>query len=253
MTTYNPFSLEGKKILITGASSGIGKAIAIECSKMGASVIITGRNLQRLEQTLSLMDKEGSDHQMIISDLSLESSVTELVSTINVNLDGIVHCAGFTIPKPFKFYDKEDLDSMMSVNFNAPFWLTQALLKKKKISKGASIVFISSISGVWVSYMAGSLYSATKGAINGVAKGLALELASKNIRVNCVNPGMINTAILDSGVISDEQLKEDAQKYPLKRYGKPKEVAYGVIYLLSDASSWTTGSNLLIDGGYTLL
>lgn len=253
MTTYNPFSLEGKKILITGASSGIGKAIAIECSKMGASVIITGRNLQRLEQTLSLMDKEGSDHQMIISDLSLESSVTELVSTINVNLDGIVHCAGFTIPKPFKFYDKEDLDSMMSVNFNAPFWLTQALLKKKKISKGASIVFISSISGVWVSYMAGSLYSATKGAINGVAKGLALELASKNIRVNCVNPGMINTAILDSGVISDEQLKEDAQKYPLKRYGKPEEVAYGVIYLLSDASSWTTGSNLLIDGGYTLL
>ena len=253
MTTYNPFSLKGKKILITGASSGIGKAIAIECSKMEASVIITGRNLQRLEQTLSLMDKEGSGHQMIISDLSLESSVTELVSTINVNLDGIVHCAGFTIPKPFKFYDKEDLDSMMSVNFNAPFWSTQTLLKKKKISKGASIVFISSISGVWVSYMAGSLYSATKGAINGVAKGLALELASKNIRVNCVNPGMINTAILDSGVISDEQLKEDAQKYPLKRYGKPEEVAYGVIYLLSDASSWTTGSNLLIDGGYTLL
>lgn len=253
MTTYNPFSLKGKKILITGASSGIGKAIAIECSKMEASVIITGRNLQRLEQTLSLMDKEGSGHQMIISDLSLESSVTELVSTINVNLDGIVHCAGFTIPKPFKFYDKEDLDSMMSVNFNAPFWLTQTLLKKKKISKGVSIVFISSISGVWVSYMAGSLYSATKGAINGVAKGLALELASKNIRVNCVNPGMINTAILDSGVISDEQLKEDAQKYPLKRYGKPEEVAYGVIYLLSDASSWTTGSNLLIDGGYTLL
>lgn len=253
MTTYNPFSLKGKKILITGASSGIGKAIAIECSKMEASVIITGRNLQRLEQTLSLMDKEGSGHQMIISDLSLESSVTELVSTINVNLDGIVHCAGFTIPKPFKFYDKEDLDSMMSVNFNAPFWLTQTLLKKKKISKEASIVFISSISGVWVSYMAGSLYSATKGAINGVAKGLALELASKNIRVNCVNPGMINTAILDSGVISDEQLKEDAQKYPLKRYGKPEEVAYGVIYLLSDASSWTTGSNLLIDGGYTLL
>lgn len=253
MTTYNPFSLEGKKILITGASSGIGKAIAIECSKMGASVIITGRNLQRLEQTLFLMDKEGSDHQMIVSDLYLESSVTELVSAINVNLDGIVHCAGFTIPKPFKFYDKEDLDSMMSVNFNAPFWLTQALLKKKKISKGASIVFISSISGVWVSYVAGSLYSATKGAINGVAKGLALELASKNIRVNCVNPGMINTAILDSGVISDEQLKEDAQKYPLKRYGKAEEVAYGVIYLLSDASSWTTGSNLLIDGGYTLL
>lgn len=253
MTTYNPFSLKGKKILITGASSGIGKAIAIECSKMEASVIITGRNLQRLEQTLSLMDKEGSGHQMIISDLSLESSVTELVSTINVNLDGIVHCAGFTIPKPFKFYDKEDLDSMMSVNFNAPFWLTQTLLKKKKISKGASIVFISSISGVRVSYMAGSLYSATKGAINGVAKGLALELASKIIRVNCVNPGMINTAILDSGVISDEQLKEDAQKYPLKRYGKPEEVAYGVIYLLSDASSWTTGSNLLIDGGYTLL
>lgn len=250
---YNPFSLDGKKILVTGASSGIGKAIAIECSKMGAFVVITGRNLKRLEQTLSLMDNENFNHQIIVSDLSLESSVIDLANVIDGNLDGIVHCAGFTIPKPFKFYSKEDLKSMMSVNFDAPFWLTQTLVKKKKISKGASIVFISSISGVWVSYMAGSLYSATKGAINGVAKGLALELASKNIRVNCVNPGMINTSILDCGIISDEQLKEDAQKYPLKRYGKPEEVAYGVIYLLSDASSWTTGSNLLIDGGYTLL
>ena len=168
-------------------------------------------------------------------------------------LDGIVHCAGFTIPKPFNFLNREDVNSVMDVNFIAPIFLTQFLLKNKKINKKSSIVFISSISGVYVSYIAGSLYSASKGAINGIVKGLALELAAKGIRVNSVNPGMIETNILESGVISNDQLNEDKKKYPLKRYGKPEEVAYAVIYLLSDASEWVMGSNLLIDGGYTLL
>ena len=131
--------------------------------------------------------------------------------------------------------------------------LLQFLLKNKKNNKKSSIVFILSISGVYVSYIAGSLYSASKGAINGIVKGLALELAAKGIRVNSVNPGMIETNILESGVISNDQLNEDKKKYPLKRYGKPEEVAYAVIYLLSDASEWVMGSNLLIDGGYTLL
>ena len=121
------------------------------------------------------------------------------------------------------------------------------------MGKGSSIVFISSISGPYVSYIGGSMYSASKGAIDGVAKGMAIELASKSIRVNCVNPGMIETNILSSGEISEEQLKEDTKRYPLGRYGKPEEVAHAVIYLLSDASSWVTGTNLKIDGGYTLL
>lgn len=249
---YNPFSLENKKILVTGASSGIGRAIAIECSKMGAFVVLTARNNDRLQETLAMMAKP-ENHQCILADMLKDEELETLVASIDGKLDGVVHCAGFTIPKPFQFYSKEEVQGVMKVNFEAPVWLTQSLVKKKKINKGASIVFISSISGVWVSYVAGSLYSASKGAINGIMKGLAIELAAKSIRVNSVNPGMIATDILKSGEISEEQLKEDAKRYPLKRYGEPREVALGVVYLLSDASSWTTGSNLLIDGGYTLL
>ena len=247
---YNPFTLENKTILVTGASSGIGKAIAIECAKMGAKVVVTGRNEARLQETHSLL--EGNQPDYIVADLSVNEDVIDLGTKLST-LDGIVHSAGFTIPKPFNFLNREDVNSVMDVNFIAPIFLTQFLLKNKKINKKSSIVFISSISGVYVSYIAGSLYSASKGAINGIVKGLALELAAKGIRVNSVNPGMIETNILESGVISNDQLNEDKKKYPLKRYGKPEEVAYAVIYLLSDASSWTTGSNLLIDGGYTLL
>lgn len=249
---YNPFSLENKVVLVTGASSGIGRAIAIEVSKMGASVILTARNRERLEEVLGNMDNS-QQHQIIVGDLSNEEGLSHLVQSVERPLDGLVHCAGFTIPKPFQFVSEKDLNSIMRVNYTAPALLSQQLLKKKKITKGASIVFISSISGVWVSYVAGSLYSGSKGAVNGLAKGLAIELASKLIRVNCVNPGMIETNILEGGEITEDQLKEDAKRYPLGRYGKPEEVAHAVIYLLSDASSWVTGSNLLIDGGYTLL
>lgn len=247
---FNPFSLKDKTILVTGASSGIGRAIAIECSKMGASVIITARSEERLQETLREM--EGEQNKLIVADLSIDEDIENLANEMPA-LDGVVHCAGFTIPKPFIFLSKDDVDAVMKVNFSTPVFLTQKLLKSKKINKKASIVFISSISGVYVSSVAGSLYSASKGAVNGIVKGMAIELAAKQIRVNSVNPGMIETNIFSAGIISEEQLNEDKKKYPLKRYGKPEEVAYAVIYLLSEASSWTTGSNILIDGGYTLL
>ena len=246
---YNPFTLGGKTILVTGASSGIGKAIAIESSKMGANVIITGRNEERLKKTYYLL--KGSGHGLIVADLSVKEEIERLNKELPV-IDGLVNCAGLTIPKPFKFLSENDFKSVIGVNFEAPFILTKNIVKSKKISKGGSIVFISSISGVKVSYVAGSIYSASKGAINGLCKGLAVELAP-NIRVNTVIPGMIDTNILSGGEITDKQLEDDIQRYPLKRYGKPEEVAYAVIYLLSDAASWITGSNLLIDGGYTLL
>ena len=249
---YNPFSLEKKRILVTGASSGIGRAVAIECSRMGADVVLTARNEERLRQTLSQMECP-QRHCLLLGDLAQSESLTRIVESIDLPLNGVVHCAGFTIPKPFSFVSENDMDTIMKVNFEAPAFLSQKLLKGKKIQKGGSIVFISSISGVWTTLIGTSLYSASKGAINGLAKNLALELAPKSIRVNCVNPGMIDTAILDSGKISKEQLEEDAKHYPLKRYGHPEEVAHAVVYLLSDASSWVTGSNLLIDGGYTLL
>jgi len=247
---YNPFSLENKTILVTGASSGIGKAIAIECSKMGAQVVITGRNEQRLQETYKQL--EGTQPAYIVADLTKKEDIETLANQID-SLNGLVNCAGLTIPKPFKFLQEEDIQEVMTVNFNAPLLLTQLLVKKKKLQKASSIIFISSISGTKVSYIGNSIYSASKGAINGICKGLALELASQQIRVNTVIPGMVETNIVSGGEVTQEQMETDKQKYPLKRYGKPEEVAYAVVYLLSDASSWVTGSNLLIDGGYTLL
>lgn len=247
---YNPFSLENKTILVTGASSGIGKAIAIECAKMGAQVVITGRNEQRLQETYKQL--EGAQPAYIVADLTKKEDIETLVNQID-SLNGLVNCAGLTIPKPFKFLQEEDIQEVMTVNFNTPLLLTQLLVKKKKLQKASSIIFISSISGTKVSYIGNSIYSASKGAINGICKGLALELASQQIRVNTVIPGMVETNIVSGGEVTQEQMEADKQKYPLKRYGKPEEVAYAVVYLLSDASSWVTGSNLLIDGGYTLL
>ena len=247
---YNPFSLENKTILVTGASSGIGKAVAIECSKAGASLIITGRNEQRLEDTFNLL--EGKYHKQVIADLQNPEDLTKLISE-NPELDGIVHSAGLIDHVPFPFITKTKLEEIFSVNIMNPAIITQQLLKRKMIKKGASIIFISSVSGVYCSSYAGSMYSATKGAINGLIKGMALDLSSKAIRVNTVCPGTIETNMLNDGRITGDQLEEDKKRYPLKRYGKPEEVAYAVIYLLSDASVWVTGSNLLIDGGYTLL
>ena len=246
---YNPFSLGGKTILVTGASSGIGRAIAIECSKMGAKVIISGRNEDRLSETFSLLTGEG--HLKIGVDLECHEELDKLVDLSPV-LTGLVNCAGIGEYIPFRFINKDKLDKSFNINFYAPALLTQKLLKKKKIGNNSSIVFISSISGVYCSAFGGSIYSASKGAINGLVKGMALDLSVKQIRVNSVNPGVIDTNIFEYGTITEEQLKEDIQKYPLKRHGKPEEVAYAAVYLLSDASQWVTGSNLVIDGGYTL-
>ena len=252
MIDYNPYSLRGKKILVTGASSGIGRGIAIECSRIGASVIITGRNAERLQETLCMMDHQ-QEHSMVIADLSSVQGVFTLADAVDNTIDGLVLCAGFTIVKPFKYVSEKDIYDIMDVNYKAPVLLAQRLLKKKKISKGASIVFISSVSGVFISAPAGALYSGSKGAVNGIAKAMAIDLSSRGVRVNCVNPGMVDTNIFAKGDITKEQLEEDVKNYPLGRYGKPEDIAYAVIYLLSDASKWVTGTNLKIDGGLTLL
>lgn len=247
---HNPFTLGGKTILVTGASSGIGKAIAIESSKMGANVIITGRNEERLKKTYYLL--KGRGHGLIVADLSLKEDIERLHKELPV-IDGLVNCAGLTKVAPFSFATRDSFEEVMNVNFFAPTELTRLMVKTKKIRKGASIVFISSVSGVYCSAVASAIYSSSKGAVNGLVKGVALDLAPKGIRVNSVNPGMIDTEIFTGSAITDEQLQTDMLRYPLGRYGKPEEVAYAVIYLLSDAATWITGSNLLIDGGYTLL
>jgi NAD(P)-dependent dehydrogenase (short-subunit alcohol dehydrogenase family) len=217
---------------------------------MGAIVIISARNEERLDETLSQLKGEG--HSIIVADLSNENGRKSLVDK-TLMLDGLVNCAGIVKTLPFSFLTAESLMGVMDVNFIAPALLSAELVKKKRFSKNSSIVFISSTSGVFSAVIGNSSYSSSKGAINGIAKNMALELASKGIRVNCVNPGQVETHILDEGTITQKQLEEDKKRYPLKRHGKPEEVAYAVVYLLSDASSWVTGSNLLIDGGITLL
>ena len=245
MTTFNPFTLEGKTILVTGASSGIGRGIAIACSKMGATVIINGRNEQKLAETMTEM--QGEENLSLAADLSDSNSLTGMVSKLP-KLDGIVHCAGIGQRVLCKQLQEADLDTMMDVNFKAPVMLQTEILKQKKINKGASIVFIASIASDSPS-IGNAVYSASKGAIISYANCLALELAPRLIRVNCILPAMIWTDLILKGGITEEELKEDEKKYPLKRYGKPEDIANLSIYLLSNAAAWMTGSSIKITGG----
>ena len=247
---YNPFSLIGKVILITGASSGIGRATAIECSKMGARLIITARNEERLKETLNLLEGEG--HQYIVADLSEEEAISELVSKTPV-VSGVVNNAGFNIVKLLPFIKSEDLSKMLRINLEAPILLTNEIVKRNKIAKNSSIVFVSSI-GKYIIAPANSMYSTTKGGLSAFMKNAALDLAGKKIRCNAVLPGMVETPlILDKNVMTEEQLEADRKLYPLKRYGGPKEVAHTIIFLLSDASAWMTGTEIVIDGGRSLV
>ena len=247
--SHNPFALEGKTVLITGASSGIGRSTAIECSKLGARVIITARNEERLSQTLDLL--EGTGHEMRICDLSKSQSILDLVTNLP-EINGLVNNAGYTKTLPVSFIDEISFMDLFQVDTLAPILLLRFLLKKKKLCKGASVVFTSSISGIGRVAPGNSMYASCKGAISAFVRGAAKELAHKSIRVNAVCPAMVDTGILSSGMITEEQLVQEVANYPLKRYGRPEDIAYAIIYLLSDASSWVTGTNMLIDGGRSL-
>lgn len=247
---YNPFSLEGKTVLVTGASSGIGKAAAIECSKMGARVIITARNEEKLAKALDELD--GTNHIMIPCDLNNEESINNLIDQIP-EIQGLINNAGFQKRLPVQFINLNDINDVFRVNTLAPMLVLQKLLKKKKLRKGASVVFTSSLSGLGVSSVGNSIYTASKGAISAFIRCAALELAPKSIRINAVCPAMIDTGIIaNDTTMSPEQWAEDMKNYPLGGYGQPNDVAWAMIYLLSDASRWITGDNLVIDGGVTL-
>ena len=248
-TSYNPYFLQGKTILVTGASSGIGQATAIECSKMGATVIITARNEERLKQTFQQL--VGSGHQMIQMDLSETDGVRNLVDSIP-QIDGLLNNAGITAAKPISFINEKELGSILNVNLNAPILLTNLLVKKKKIAKGGSIVFTSSI-GRYMVAPGNSMYAASKGGLSSFMKGAALELSAKGIRCNAILPGMVETGMMKGKEsISQEQWELNKQQYPLKRFGSPEEIAWLAVYLFSDASAFMTGSELVIDGGRSL-
>lgn len=247
---YNPFSLEGKKILITGASSGIGADTAIECSRMGASVVITGRNEDRLAQTLASLDTSfGVTHQMIVADLTDESSLNSLVEQID-NLDGLVNNAGVNRVKPVTFIKQDDLDYVFQSNTWAAVNLTRMLCKKKKLKKNGSIVFTSSVSAFF-NAPGRALYAGSKAALTAFMRSFAVELADKGIRANAVHPGMVETKLIAEN-LTEEELQNNLKEYPLNRFGKPQDVAWAIIYLLSEASSWVTGTSMVVDGGFLL-
>jgi len=238
------FSLSGKTILVTGASSGIGRAIAVACAQAGASVVLNGRNVARLNETLSQMSGDG--HIVVPADLTIAEQRQALVEQVLV-LDGVVHCAGIGSRVLCKMLEEQDVNRVMQANFEAPVLLQAELLREKKVAKEASIVFIASAAATMPS-MGNAIYSASKAAIIAYAKCLAQELANRKIRVNCISPAMVWTDLALVGA-TEEQLREAEQKYPLKRYAQPEDITGAAIYLLSDASSWVTGSNLELTGG----
>lgn len=250
MTDYNPFSLEGKNILITGASSGIGKATAIECAKLGAQIWITGRNPDRLYDVMRSLD--GTGHQSIICELINDDEMMSLVKQLP-QLDGVFMSAGIADTTLVNFLTKEKIDRVFDINFCAPALLLRALIKNRKIKKYGSVVLMSSAGGITMFNPGNGIYGASKAALQSLTKFAALELASKNIRVNCICPAMVETPILHNGSISEKDLETEVSKYPLKRLGTPEEIAFSAIYFLSDVSKWTTGSSLFIDGGASLI
>lgn len=245
MEQFNPFTLVGKQILVTGASSGIGKAIALACAKMGATVIVTGRNVERLNETLNLLPD--GEHKAISADLTKAEDIETLVTELP-KLDGLVQCAGVGSRVFCKGLNKEAIDYVMKPNLEAPVLLQTAILANKKINKAASIVYIASKAAEFPS-MGNAIYSASKGAIISYAKCLAIELAPRQIRVNCICPAMIWTDLILQEGMTKEDMEEAQLSYPLKRYGQPEDVANLALYLLSDASTWMTGSAIDLTGG----
>lgn len=241
----NPFSLEGKTILVTGASSGIGKSIAEFCAAMGAKVVITGRNADRLNGTVTQL--EGTEHKAVAGDLTDAGFISSLVEGIQP-LDGVVHCAGIGHRCLCRHISEADVDQILDSNFKSAVLLQSNILENKKINKGGSIVFMASYAAE-APAIGNAIYSAAKGAIISYAKCLGLELAPKQIRVNCICPGMVWTKLIEEGGLDKATLQEEEKKYPLGRYGRPEDIAPLAVYLLSPASQWMTGSCININGG----
>lgn len=244
---YNPFSLENKTILVTGASSGIGRGVAVECSKMGANMVVSARNNERLNETLENL--ENGNHQKIMADVCNDDDIDCLVDNCPA-LDGIVLCAGIIKTLPVKNITNDAIESIFNTNIISNIKLSSRLLKRKKFNRGASVVFISSVSTFNVK-VGNSLYSATKGAVNSFAKAMALEVAKTKMRVNCIQPGFVPSEILKNHGLGEDAMQWYAERHPLG-FGTPSDIANACIYLLSDASRWVTGSIFTIDGGYTL-
>jgi NAD(P)-dependent dehydrogenase (short-subunit alcohol dehydrogenase family) len=242
-------SLRDKAILVTGASSGIGMQTAIIASNLGARLVISGRNREKLEDTFDQLSGEG--HQLYVGDMIREADRRSLIAMLP-ELDGLVHCAGIVGPTPAKYIRQEDIDRLFSINYHVPVLLNAAILQKKKLLKGASVVMMSSIV-TRSPYFGGALYAGTKGAIETYTRTLALELVDRKIRVNCLSPGLVNTPMITDPAkesnpeIVDESLQRYIAKYPMG-VGEADDVAKAIVFLLSDESRWISGTNIEMGG-----
>jgi NAD(P)-dependent dehydrogenase (short-subunit alcohol dehydrogenase family) len=245
----SPFSLDGKTVLITGASSGIGRQTSISVAAMGGKVVATGRNEQRLAETLTMLDGEG--HCAIPADLTDSAARATLTSDLP-SLQGVVHCAGITKLVPFQYLTEKHLQEVWRANYESAVLLTQILLKKKLIADGGSIVFVASTAGL-LGAKAITAYAASKAALIATSRVLALEVAPRRVRSNCLAPALVQTPMAEetSERVSAETFAENLKLYPLG-FGKPEDVANAAVFLLSDASRWITGATLVLDGGCTI-
>ena len=246
--------MQGKKILIIGASSGIGRETAITLAEEGADLVLMSRNLEKLNEVVSLCKR--GNHRVFSVDVTDEKAMiqalTESIKTDGKPYDGFVYSAGMEATIPSKLLKKDFLQRVLDVNTIPIILISNFLLKKGNYSSsGASFVFVSSVMG-HLGQPAKTAYCMSKHAIVGITKSLALELAPKKIRVNCVSPGMVKTEmsleILES--ISEENVQQIESMHPLG-IGMPKDVANAIEFLLSDKSSWITGIDLYVDGGYS--
>ena len=242
-------NLSGKNILITGASSGIGKQAAINISKQGGIVIITGRNQNRLNATFKKL--EGKGHQSFVADLTDENQINDLVKIIP-KLNGIVHCAGIVSPMPAKFIRQENISKMIRVHFEIPVLLNARILLTKKLLNDSSIIFMSTIS-TKIPFFGGSLYNSAKSAIEVYSKTLALELVAKGIRSNCLSPGLVRTPLISEPAkeghveIVADSLQRYLKKFPMG-IGEVEDVANTIVFLLSDEAKWISGTNIVLGG-----
>ena len=242
------FDLSEKRFLVTGASSGIGRAICREIAALGGAVVATGRNEKRLEETLESLGE--GDHVAVSADLTEGAERARLVEAA-ASLHGVVHAAGQLKILPFAFTTEKALREIQEINFEAPAFLVRDLLKAKKIANGGSIVFVTSVAGRRGA-KGHALYGAGKAALTAAARSLALELGGRRIRVNCIAPGMVRTAVAESAeeALSSEAMRIHEQEYALG-FGAPEDVAGAAAFLLVDASRWITGTTVVVDGGFS--
>lgn len=249
MNLDSPFSLSGKRILVTGASSGLGRQIAVSCAAGGAQVIVCGRNTERLQESLSLLAGEG--HLMIAGDLTDDAVIAETVERAGL-IDGVVHCTGISIPMPARMARRDFVERLYNINVFTPQLLTNQLLAKNSINRGGAILFMSSSAAVRGVHGT-SIYAGTKAALIAAARCIALETAKRGIRVNCLAPDLVETPMLHgsgANMPTEQWLAEQRAIHPLG-LGTPDDVANAAIFFLSAASRWITGTTLIMDGGIT--